>query len=429
MENEKRMAGSYAIIQAFRIGDREIVLGEDLNAKPEEHYMCAYCQQNEIAALYNEVMVSDDYCEIVKLFAERLSEQAEKTRAEVLRPKFQGIDVTPLTNKDCTPITYDDDLNGKVVVIRPGVLRREYQLDRYALGIVILGVGGGRIPAEHGACHHSGLLRPGDTCGIIEGGGSLFRGNTLLRVLPCGGIAFFAFGNGDDLTGAFQSAETLLRERLAQGNNLDTAALRQLRKLADVVEIVSNLQMGFIHKTAGLILCLTGGEGHADTVTVRNAELLLVAGGDKPNTVLGIPHIPVQVIPFIAIDTEIVVAGTGIQPQKVGVVLGIYPKTRFIPSELRRGGLAADIVQTASVRQNAAVLWIFPQSVDYLVQLCLKFWCFQIRHVVKPAGEKLLSGGAKVPTQIPDTSRLGIQLVALPIGVFLLGLGQFSQFH
>lgn len=96
MEDEKRKAGSYEIIQAFRIGDREIVLGEDLNAKPEERYMCAYCQQNEIAALYNAVMVSDDYCEIVKLFADRLSEQAEKTRAEVLKPKFQGIDVTPL---------------------------------------------------------------------------------------------------------------------------------------------------------------------------------------------------------------------------------------------------------------------------------------------------------------------------------------------
>ena len=105
MEDEKRKAGSYEIIQAFRIGDREIVLGEDLNAVPEERYMCAYCQQNEIAALYNEVMVSGDYCEIVKLFADRLSEQAEKTRAEVLKPKFQGIDVTPLTNKDCTPVT------------------------------------------------------------------------------------------------------------------------------------------------------------------------------------------------------------------------------------------------------------------------------------------------------------------------------------
>lgn len=104
MEDEKRMAGSYEIIQAFRIGDREIVLGEDLNAKPEERYMCAYCQQNEIAALYNEVMVSDNFCEIAKLFADRLSEQAEKTRAEVLKPKFQGIDVTPLTSKDCAPL-------------------------------------------------------------------------------------------------------------------------------------------------------------------------------------------------------------------------------------------------------------------------------------------------------------------------------------
>lgn len=54
MEDKKRMAGSYEIIQAFHIGDREIVLGEDINAKPEERYMCAYCQQSEIAALYKK---------------------------------------------------------------------------------------------------------------------------------------------------------------------------------------------------------------------------------------------------------------------------------------------------------------------------------------------------------------------------------------
>ena len=30
MEDKKRMAGSYEIIQAFHIGDREIVLGEDI---------------------------------------------------------------------------------------------------------------------------------------------------------------------------------------------------------------------------------------------------------------------------------------------------------------------------------------------------------------------------------------------------------------
>lgn len=57
-------------------------------------------QQSEIAALYNEVIVSDDYCEAVKLFASRLSKQAEKTRAEVFSPKFQGIDMTPLNDSE-----------------------------------------------------------------------------------------------------------------------------------------------------------------------------------------------------------------------------------------------------------------------------------------------------------------------------------------
>ena len=124
---EKRMAGDYEIIHAFHIGDREIVLGESLNCNPGERYMCAYCQQNEITASYSDVMISDEYSEIVKLYGERLSEQAKKTRIEQFKPKFQGINTTPLTHKDCMPISSDSDLNGKIVVIRPGVLRREYQ--------------------------------------------------------------------------------------------------------------------------------------------------------------------------------------------------------------------------------------------------------------------------------------------------------------
>ena len=161
MEDEKRMAGSYEIIQAFHIGAREIVIGEDINTKPEERYMCAYCQQNEIAALYNAVMVSDDYCEIVKLFADRLSEQAEKTRTELSEPKLRGIDVTPLTSKDCTPISYDDDLHGKIVVIRPGVLRKEYQLATRQLKLCIGGFGAS--PHSRGSACFCVYLYSGDS--------------------------------------------------------------------------------------------------------------------------------------------------------------------------------------------------------------------------------------------------------------------------
>ena len=77
---EKRMAGDYEIIHAFHIGDKEIVIGENVNAPGDERYMCAYCEKNEILGLYSDLWVSDDFCEIAKIYADRLSEQAEKTR-------------------------------------------------------------------------------------------------------------------------------------------------------------------------------------------------------------------------------------------------------------------------------------------------------------------------------------------------------------
>ena len=66
IDQEKRMAGDYEIIHALHIGDREIVLGENPSAPEDERYVCAFCQQHEIFANYTEVMVSDDYPELVK---------------------------------------------------------------------------------------------------------------------------------------------------------------------------------------------------------------------------------------------------------------------------------------------------------------------------------------------------------------------------
>ena len=63
---EKRMAGDYEIIHAFHIGDKEIVIGENVNAPGDERYMCAYCEKNEILGLYSDLWVSDDFCEIAK---------------------------------------------------------------------------------------------------------------------------------------------------------------------------------------------------------------------------------------------------------------------------------------------------------------------------------------------------------------------------
>lgn len=127
MNDEKRMAGDYEIIQAVQIGDREIVVGEnqvDANGLP---YLVAYYESNAIMGRYYDAVGSDDFPEIMEMYGQRIMEQAQKTRAELAKPKMQGIDNSPITAEECTPISYDDDLHGKVIVIKPEILRPEYR--------------------------------------------------------------------------------------------------------------------------------------------------------------------------------------------------------------------------------------------------------------------------------------------------------------
>ena len=121
------MAGDYVIIHAFHIGDREIVLGENPASKGNDRYMCAFCQNTGLMAGYTEMMVSKDYPELARLFGERVAEQAEKTRIDLNGPKIQGIPNEPITADGCEVIGYQHDLRGKIVVIKPEVLRPEYR--------------------------------------------------------------------------------------------------------------------------------------------------------------------------------------------------------------------------------------------------------------------------------------------------------------
>ena len=121
------MAGDYVIIHALHIGDREIVLGENPASKGNDRYMCAFCQNNGLMAGYTEMMVSKDYPELARLFGERVAEQAEKTRIDLNGPKIQGIPNEPITADGCEVIGYQHDLRGKIVVIKPEVLRPEYR--------------------------------------------------------------------------------------------------------------------------------------------------------------------------------------------------------------------------------------------------------------------------------------------------------------
>ena len=151
INEEKRMAGDYEIIHALHIGDREIVLGENPAGPNDERYMCAFCEENGVFASYTEVMVSDDYAELAKLFGERVAEQAEKTRIALNGPKIQGIPNAPITAEGCEVVGYEQDLRGKVIVIKSEALRPEY---RRATCQILLCTGGfGASPDSRGtAC-------------------------------------------------------------------------------------------------------------------------------------------------------------------------------------------------------------------------------------------------------------------------------------
>lgn len=173
-KEEKRMAGDFEIIHALHIGDKEIVLGENPAGASDERYMCAFCEENALFANYTEVMVSGEYPELVKLFGERVAEQAEKTRIALNGPKIQGIPNAPITAEGCEVIGHAHDLRGKVVVIKPEVLRREYR--RATCQLQLCTGGFGASPNSRGsACFCTELysgktsrFERGDILGTIE---------------------------------------------------------------------------------------------------------------------------------------------------------------------------------------------------------------------------------------------------------------------
>ncbi|NCC87175.1 MAG: hypothetical protein EOM05_04835 [Clostridia bacterium] len=137
MTQDKRMAGDYEITNSFRIGNCEVVMGENLsdNKLP---FMVAHCEQNDYLSRYFDVQVSNDYVEIVKLYAERISEQAD-----LVREGIEKLDVpnTIVTKEDCIPDDYRSSINGKIIAINPDTLRNEYRRADRQLYLVTGGFG------------------------------------------------------------------------------------------------------------------------------------------------------------------------------------------------------------------------------------------------------------------------------------------------
>lgn len=157
--NEARKAGSYTILHAIHIGDRELIVGHDPEHKHGQFYMTAFCERNALFERFDNILVGGDYAEIMELFAERLLTQAQAVREQLEIEK--AMDSSVYDKAGCTKegirlVSYEDNLNCKVVVIRPEVLRHEY---RTATRQLYLCIGGfGASPHSRGsACYMTNL--------------------------------------------------------------------------------------------------------------------------------------------------------------------------------------------------------------------------------------------------------------------------------
>lgn len=138
MAKDKRMAGDYEITASVSIGRKEIVLGVNENNTDGQKYMCAYGERNELFELFNNALASDIYPEIVEIFGKRVTEEAEKVRMEI---ESLSIPLDVITDADCFPDHYQNDLNGKVIAIDSKILKPEFQRADRQLYLVTGGFG------------------------------------------------------------------------------------------------------------------------------------------------------------------------------------------------------------------------------------------------------------------------------------------------
>lgn len=134
MPDDKRMADKFEIIHALQIGAREVVVG----VSPEQEFMCGFCTTDGILANYTEVMVSDDYLEIMELYADRLKGQVAAVQAQ---RQTLHIPLDMLGLEHCFPLFDSDDITGKVMAVKPGALRYEYRRADCQLILVTNGSG------------------------------------------------------------------------------------------------------------------------------------------------------------------------------------------------------------------------------------------------------------------------------------------------
>ena len=149
-KKEIRMAENYEITERISIGDRDVVFGMDMDN--ELPYFCSFLVDNGIYYFFPDAKAGCDYAEMMELFADRIKEQCRKVREEQEKVTIKR---EVFTSGMCVPAG-DSDLMGKVVAVRPEVLKPEYRSCEHQL-IYITGGNGARAETLGTACFGTNL--------------------------------------------------------------------------------------------------------------------------------------------------------------------------------------------------------------------------------------------------------------------------------
>ncbi|OIA99367.1 hypothetical protein AK95_19585 [Paenibacillus sp. LC231] len=160
MEQEKRMAGDYEVYQALPIGRVEVILGID-TTNAEKPYLVCYCDQNNLFGIdqYYGAEGYADYLEAMREFAKLMQWEIEKLQTE--RSALPE-PMAPILSAHCLPIKGEDELSGRLVVIRPERLRPEFRTADHQLVWVTGGFGASGH--SRGRAVYAERLYSGDEC-------------------------------------------------------------------------------------------------------------------------------------------------------------------------------------------------------------------------------------------------------------------------
>ncbi|MDR1558993.1 MAG: hypothetical protein LBS84_04690 [Clostridiales bacterium] len=147
--NQKRMIADtgYEVKHAVQMGDREILLAENLNDPEGQFYLKAEYSDCGFLGQYDRLIYCSGYLAAMEEFIGSIDSQVVAVRAEIDKTDYQA---KLFAADQCYPNDYGQSINEKVAVIKAEVLRPEYRRGDRQLVLVNGGFGSKANPRGNG---------------------------------------------------------------------------------------------------------------------------------------------------------------------------------------------------------------------------------------------------------------------------------------